>query len=455
MSDATETQIPLPPGWTKLAKTGLVHAVALVRLVLLDVLAGFEHGRAPKARLLSQVERLKQRLAQVEMELAIKDRRMAQLLPAKRPHYSPLDRLQILLLQAAAGWTLAETARRFLVSAQTVANWHKRRDEQGEASLIQLIQPVNRFPDQVRELVRTLKQSFPSMGRQRIADTLARQGLQLAASTARRMTLETPPEEGDAGDPGPPASADPDTLAHVTAPALKRSLPQGIQARYFGHVWHCDLTVVPTALGLWLPWFPFCVWLGYPFAYWVAGVVDQHTRTPVKLKVFSGLPNSREMRRFLLAAAKLAGRPPKHLITDRGVQFQQDYRTWCKRVDIRPRWGAVGSHKSIAIIERFWRSMKTECCGQILIPLKPSAMQAELDCYAAWFRLHRPHQALQGITPEERRADEPPAVPRLEPRLRMPIRGDPDRVRRVSSVELEVTHFAGRNHLPVVTLRAA
>ena len=121
-----ETEIRIPPGWTEIAKSGLVNAVALARLTLLQVLSGFENGRAPKARLLSEIERLRARIAQLESELAVKDRRMTQLAPFKRPHYSPPDRLQILLLMAATGWTLAETARPFLVSAQTIANWRKR-----------------------------------------------------------------------------------------------------------------------------------------------------------------------------------------------------------------------------------------------------------------------------------------------------------------------------------------
>ncbi|MCA9645253.1 MAG: DDE-type integrase/transposase/recombinase, partial [Myxococcales bacterium] len=343
-----------------------------------------------------------------------------------------------------------ETARRFLVTAQTIANWKKRPDEQGEAALVRLATPVNRFPDYVRELVvRGLKRSFPSMGRQRLADTLAREGLVLAASTVRRITLEVPPT-ADQPDP-----ADNEESAREKPAQPPRPKSRGIAARYFGHVRHCDLTVVPTALGFWLPWFPFCVWLAWPSAYWVASVVDQYSRAPIKLKVFTKQPTGRVVRRFLRSAINAAGRAPKHLISDRGVQLRADYRAWCLRLGIRPRWGAVGSHESIAIIERFWRSMKAECCRQILIPLKTSAMQAELDCYAAWFRLHRPHRALEGITPNERMVDKVPDTMRFEPRPKKPIRGDPEAVRRVSSVELRVEHFAGREHLPVIHLEAA
>ncbi len=99
--------------------------------------------------------------------------------------------------------------------------------------------------------------------------------------------------------------------------------------------------------------------------------------------------------------------------------------------------------------------MKAECCRLILVPLKPQAFQAELDCYAAWFRTHRPHQGHGGRTPQETLEETPPTVLRLEPRPRIPIRGDPDSVRSVSSVKLRVTPFAGKRHLPSVEVQAA
>ncbi|MEZ4234495.1 MAG: DDE-type integrase/transposase/recombinase [Polyangiaceae bacterium] len=309
----------------------------------------------------------------------------------------------------------------------------------------------------MRQLVRDLKQLYPSMGRQRIADTLARTGLVLAASTVRRMVLEQPGEPVEA----PPAPSDQPTpdQAHAdpggNAPPPARAKASGVTARYVHHVWHCDLTLVPTAAGLWVPWFPFAAWLGWPFAYWVAGVVDQFSRAPIKLKAFKKHPSGREVRRFLRSGIRIAGRAPKHLITDQGVQFRAEYRAWCERFDIQPRWGAVGSHRSIAVIERFWRSLKAECCRRILVPLRMRAFQADLDCCAAWFRTHRPHRALDGQTPEEYTAEKPPRVPRLEPRPKVAIRGDPNLVRHVSSVELRVSAFAGKKHLPVVELQAA
>lgn len=46
-------------------------------------------------------------------------------------------RLEILDLKAARGWSLAQTARAFLVEAETIAAWLKRIDEAGSPAVIQ------------------------------------------------------------------------------------------------------------------------------------------------------------------------------------------------------------------------------------------------------------------------------------------------------------------------------
>ena len=61
-----------------------------------------------------------------------------------------------------------------LVTAATVASWLKRIDEDGPDALVQLPSPVNKFPDFVRHVVARLKTLCPSMGKVKIAETLAR-----------------------------------------------------------------------------------------------------------------------------------------------------------------------------------------------------------------------------------------------------------------------------------------
>ena len=47
-------------------------------------------------------------------------------------------------------------------------------DEEGEAALVQVGEPVNKFPDFVAYVVRYLKRTCPTLGKARIAQMLAR-----------------------------------------------------------------------------------------------------------------------------------------------------------------------------------------------------------------------------------------------------------------------------------------
>ena len=109
----------------------------------------------------------------------------------KRPHYPPTARLAILELRAACSWSLAQTARVFLVTPVTIACWMARLDEDGADALVRLPEPVNKFPDFVGYLVRRLKILCPTLGKVKIAQILARAGLHLGSTTVRRMLRET------------------------------------------------------------------------------------------------------------------------------------------------------------------------------------------------------------------------------------------------------------------------
>jgi hypothetical protein len=69
-----------------------------------------------------------------------------------------------------------------LVDLQTLQIWMRRLDEHGERDLIQTLEPVNRYPDFVRNLIRQLRRLFPTMGYERMAQVLGRAGLRLGAS---------------------------------------------------------------------------------------------------------------------------------------------------------------------------------------------------------------------------------------------------------------------------------
>ena len=116
---------------------------------------------------------------------------MARIDPHRRPHFPPTERMAILELRAARGWSQEQTARVFQVTAATIASWTHRVDEEGPDALVRLRSPVNRFPDFVRYVVGRLKALCPTMGKKKIAETLARAGLHLGATTVGRIGDKT------------------------------------------------------------------------------------------------------------------------------------------------------------------------------------------------------------------------------------------------------------------------
>jgi transposase InsO family protein len=126
---------------------------------------------------------------------------------------------------------------------------------------------------------------------------------------------------------------------------------------------------------------------GWPFAWWIGIVLDHASRSVIAERVFYMEPTAEQVCALLDAARQHAGRAPRYIISDRGCQFQVAYRDWCRRWGVRPRFGAVGKHGSIAIVERFILSMKTEALRRIVVPLPLPLMRAEVAAYVRWYML--------------------------------------------------------------------
>jgi hypothetical protein len=226
----------------------------------------------------AEADRLEQEIHLLREELRIKDARMQHFEAQKRPHYPPTDRLAILELRAARSWSLAQTARTFLVTPLTISSWMARLDEEGSDALVRLSVPVNRFPDFVGYIVNRLKTLCPAMGRIRIARVLARAGLHLGPTTVRRMLRAHRP-------PAPrPVEAAP---------------PRRITARKPNDLWHVDLTTVPTSLGFWTSWVPFALPQMWPFCWWLGVAIDHCSRRVMGFVVYRGQPSSKAVSGFL------------------------------------------------------------------------------------------------------------------------------------------------------------
>jgi putative transposase len=306
--------------------------------------------------------------------------------PHRRPRYAPTERLAILQYRAARGWSLEQTARRFLVTAATVSSWQRRVDEQGPDALVKLPRPVNTFPDAVGYLVQRLRIFCPALGKRKIAAQLARAGLHLSATSVARM-LARPPY---------PAPAPPEPMPNTPANRV-------VRAKRPNHVWHVDLTAVPIGGGFWVPWLPFALPQCWPFCWWAAVVVDHFSRRVMGITTFYCQPSSQAVRAFLGRTTAKNTVAPKYIICDRGKQFDCDgFRVWCRGKGIRPpRYGALGQHGSIAVVERCIRTLKESLRRLTVIPYSRRAFQRELNLIAEWYNEHRPHETLGGRTPNE------------------------------------------------------
>jgi Integrase core domain len=128
-----------------------------------------------------------------------------------------------------------------------------------------------------------------------------------------------------------------------------------------------------------------------------------------------------------------------------------------------PRFGALGRKGSIAVIERFFRTLKTEGLRRILIPMRLHDINEQLGFFARWYNAHRPHRAHDGATPAEMRDG---ATPKhmcigFETRPLHPLRGKltkrrrTKQVQRVKHLQLVIEHVEGQQHLPIIALRPA
>jgi hypothetical protein len=158
------------------------------------------------------------------------------------------------------------------------------------------------------------------------------------------------------------------------------------------------------------------------------------------------------------------------MVCDRDSVFDCDaFRRWIKRKGIRPtRYGAVGRHGSVAVVERFILTLKQILHLLPLIPLRRASFRYEsfryeLIAITEWYNEHRPHVTLGGKTPNEVYEGRFPSnrKPRIEPRPRWP-RGSPCAKpwalvggKPGQPLDTTVSFHKKRHHLPIVSLRRA
>jgi hypothetical protein len=121
---ASERSIPLPRGWSKHVKSGLLHAISLAAMALT-----IARSRGTRYRLQGELDRANGEIALLKEELEIKDSRWSRLSSRRRPHFTPIQRMRILQLKATRGWSCEQAARAFMIDEQTIRSWLRRVDE--------------------------------------------------------------------------------------------------------------------------------------------------------------------------------------------------------------------------------------------------------------------------------------------------------------------------------------
>ena len=202
-----------------------------------------------------------------------------------------------------------------MVTADTIRSWHQRVDDD---TLIHSQTPVNRFPDFVRYTVQRIKLLCPTMGKRKIADTLARASIHIGKTTVGRILKEKP--------------------AQAPEPSEDSGRSCRIVSKYPSHTWHADLTAVPISGGFWTNWLPSAIRQRWPVCWWVLNVIDHYSRRCMGSVVFKCRPSSEEVTTALTRIMLAERVKPKHLIVDQGPEFDSEHfkDRWCKATNILP-----------------------------------------------------------------------------------------------------------------------
>ena len=286
-------------------------------------------------RLLAEISDLRLRNALLERELAAQRRRIDSMPPAKRPHFLPDDRAQMLALIRHQGWNARQSARRLVIHRNTLRNW--RRRFLGEASDGFFgSAPFNKLGDSARWLVhemRSLGARFGA-GTRTIAAEVCRAGIKLSRSSVQRILREPKPRRPRPG----------------IVPALGVTARHILRPEKANRTWHLDFTVV-TRLAQ---------------RSHVAALLDGHSRKLLVLRAYAKTPTSLMVLALVRRAIGEFGRP-RFLVCDHGCQF----RTWFRerletKLGVTPVSGKVRSPTFNGKAERFFRTFRDWSSGLLL-----------------------------------------------------------------------------------------
>jgi putative transposase len=222
--------------------------------------------------------------------------------------------------------------------------------------------------------INELHLQYPFAGARMLRDFLRQEGHAIGrrpvATLMRRMELEAVYRKPHLSQRHP---------AHTIYPYLLRDLTISRPS----HVWAADLTYIPMVRG---------------FAYLFV-VLDWASRRVLAWRLSNTLTTD-----FCLDAVREAITQydcPETFNTDQGCQFtSRGFTGLLKDHGIRMSMDGRGSWRDNVLVERLWRSLKYE---EVYLHIydTASAAQQRLERYLMFYNQTRPHQALDGQTPDQ------------------------------------------------------
>ncbi|MEK7449821.1 MAG: integrase core domain-containing protein [Planctomycetota bacterium] len=230
----------------------------------------------------------------------------------------------------------------------------------------------HRTPVRIASLIWEIHRDNPYWGRWKIALAIWKIGVYVSPSTVRNI-LNSPK---------------PDYRSHH-----KKEKPvkaRAINGQYPNHIWSIDLTTVYV-------WFK---------PLYILAVLDHYSRKVTVLTTTFN-PTAEWVIKKLKETILLCDKPryyrgkPKHLISDYGTQFTAgDFKEFVKETGIHHRYAKISKANGNSKVERFFLSLKYEFLNLFLF-FSQAKVDRLLKEYLVYYNEHRPHEALDGQTPEE------------------------------------------------------
>jgi transposase InsO family protein len=308
---------------------------------------------------------LKDKVYQLEMQVSILQKRIQK--QQKKPRYTLRERLFILWHVETFGIARRKVTEHLGVSRSTLYRWLHQVNDARRTRI-----PANKTPIEIAVLVWEITKSNIDWGRVRIANQLALLNIFISASTVRNI-LNRPKPRKPGGCP-------------VASMKMREKMEaKSIPAWYPNHVWSIDTTEV-------------LYWGIWPTHVCIA--IDHFSRKIMAVTPLEGR-NAGWINNALEGAIDRHG-SPKHIISDQarvftGGVFAELLESW----NIRPRFGAVGKHGSIAVTERAIKTLKYEWLKRISFIKGIDHLAALCEEFEDWYNHWRPHMSLDGLRPDD------------------------------------------------------